>query len=435
MRARRYRGSPVRARQANRNGPMEMSVAMKRNVALFVLLLAVPTITAAQTETRERRSSDPESPGSQSTVVRNRVVGPSRVANHAEKPKADDQSKDQPALRSSPDFNLPSADQINQNPTQPKWGNTAVVVLAAPNQRIAPVGDSTPGKARSGNQNNQGVKKLVQQTSMATAAAPVRPAGENNANSRKALTRVVAPTVIYQVGIGDVLDIRLANLPTRESTLFTVMKNGVLEYPLLNGPLAIAGLTTDEIARLLSNEIKVIKTARVSVSVRDYASHAVVITGLVDSPGRKTLRREAMPLYAVLAEALPRPEAGFATIVRQGKEQTISVKNEQAMTTLVLPGDVIKVSGGNSAATRFVYVGGEVASPGEREFREGMTLTQALLSAGGVSRAGTTSVKVARRNANGFLTSKEYNLRWIEEGKAQDPLLEAGDRVEVTRGL
>lgn len=414
---------------------MEMSVAMKRNVVLFVLLLAVPTITAAQTQTRERRSSDPEPLGSQSTVVRDRVVGPSRAANHAEKPKADLQSKDQGEPASNPEVKPLSADQSNPNNTQPKWGNTAVVVLAAPNQRIAPVVDLTPGKSKSGDQKNQGVKKLVRQTAMATPAAPVVPTVESNGDSRKSLTRALAPTVIYQVGIGDVLDIRLANLPTRESTLFTVMKNGVLEYPLLNGPLAVAGLTTDEIARLLSAEIKVIKTARISVIVRDYASHAVVVSGLVDSPGRKTLRREAMPLYAVLAEALPRPEATVATVVREGKEQTISLKNEQAMTTLVLPRDVIRVSGGNSAVTRFVYVGGQVASPGEREFREGMTLTQALLSAGGLSRAGTTSVKVTRRNANGFLTSKEYNLHSIEEGKVQDPLLETGDRVEVTRGL
>ena len=46
-----------------------------------------------------------------------------------------------------------------------------------------------------------------------------------------------------------------------------------------------------------------------------------------------------------------------------------------------------------------------------------------------------TSVKVARRNGSGFLISNEYDLRAIEEGKAQDPLLEAGDRIEVTRGL
>ena len=231
------------------------------------------------------------------------------------------------------------------------------------------------------------------------------------------------------------LDIRLSNLPTRESTLYTVLKSGVLEYPLLNGPLSVAGMTTDEIARLLSTEIKVIKSARVSVSVRDYASHSIIITGLVDSPGKKTMRREAMPLFAVLAEALPRPEASFVTVVRNGNSKTVSVTDEPAMSTLVLPGDVIKVSGGNSAAARFVYVGGDVTARGEKEFRDGMTLTQAILSAGGVTRGTKTNVRVARRDSSGFLRSSEYNLRLIEEGKSQDPLLQAGDRIEVIPGM
>jgi protein involved in polysaccharide export with SLBB domain len=64
-----------------------------------------------------------------------------------------------------------------------------------------------------------------------------------------------------------------------------------------------------------------------------------------------------------------------------------------------------------------------------------MTLTQAILSAGGVNRGAKTSVRVARRDSKGFLKSNEYNLRQIEEGKLQDPLLEAGDRIEVTQGM
>jgi protein involved in polysaccharide export with SLBB domain len=194
-------------------------------------------------------------------------------------------------------------------------------------------------------------------------------------------------------------------------------------------------MTTDEVAKLLGNEIKVIKTARVSVSVRDYASHTVMVTGLVDSPGRKTMRREAMPLFAVLAEALPRTEASLVTIIRDGNSQTVSLSNEPAMSTLVLPGDVIKISGGNSTGTRFVYVGGDIASRGEKEFRDGMTLTQAILSAGGVSAGSKMSVRVARRKANGFLMTSEYSLQSIKEGKSQDPLVEAGDRIEVTRGM
>jgi len=244
----------------------------------------------------------------------------------------------------------------------------------------------------------------------------------------------MAPTVVYHVGVGDVLDIRLTNLPTRESTLYTILKNGALEYPLLSEPLSVSGMTTDEIANLLSNQIKVIKSARVSVSVRDYDSHAVVITGLVDSPGRKTMRREAMPLFAVMAEALPRSEATVATIVRDDKSQTVSLSDVPSMSTLVFAGDVIKISAA-STTTRFVYVGGEVASRGEKEFRDGMTLTQAILSAGGAVPGGQTRVRVARRDGNGFLRSNEYNLQLIERGKSQDPLLEAGDRIEVTRSM
>jgi protein involved in polysaccharide export with SLBB domain len=393
---------------------METSVKMKRTTILFAVLLALPALGAAQTRTPEQSSND-------STAVRQRVVGATRVANHAEKQKPPT-SKDKPA-------------SVNQDSPAPKWGNAAVVARPEPNDRVA-IRASVPAERQlSVNQDKQPVKKLVQQTSMVTDA-PRSSTVIGYAGSPRTLTaRPAAPTVVYNVGVGDVLDIRLSNLPTRESTLYTVLKSGQLEYPLLNSPLSVAGMTTDEIAKLLSNEIKVIKSARVSVSVRDYASHSIVITGLIDSPGKKTLRREALPLFAVVAEALPRPEASLVTIVRNGNSQTISVTDEPAMATLVLPGDLIKVSGGNSVAARFVYVGGDVASRGEKEFREGMTLTQAILSAGGVNRGAKTSVRVARRDSKGFLKSNEYNLRQIEEGKLQDPLLEAGDRIEVTQGM
>ena len=417
----------------SRNGPMEMSVAMKKTVILFALLLAVPAFTVAQSQTRERRSNDSEPLPTGSTAVRNRVVGSTRAANHVEGSKAVTGSKDKPGSSSQADPK--STTPVNQISSEPKWGNTAVIIRSAPNERIAPLENPTTDQQRVADQDNKAVKKLVQQTALVTEASAASPVARGASSPKPLATRGPAQTVVYRVGIGDVLDIRLANLATRESTLFTVLKNGSLEYPLLSGPLSVSGMTTDEIAKLLSNEIKVIKTARVSVAVRDYASHTVVVTGLVDSPGRKTMRREAMPLFAVLAEALPRPEATLATIARDGNNQTVSLSDDQAMSTLVLPGDVIRISGGNSAPTRFVYVGGDVISRGEKEFREGMTLTQAILSAGGVARGSKTSVKVARRNSNGFLMSNEYNLQSIQEGKSQDPLLEAGDRIEVTLAM
>ena len=238
------------------------------------------------------------------------------------------------------------------------------------------------------------------------------------------------------MGVGDVLDIHVLDMPTHESTLFTVLAGGLLEYPLLSQPLNILGLTPDEIAARLSGEIKVIRNARLSVSVRDYSSHSVLITGVVDSPGRKVLRREAMPLYAILAEALPRAEATGATITRRGQpDQFLSLSDQKKMVTLVLPDDVIRIAGNQETGKQFVYVGGQIMSPGEKDFRAGMTLTQALLACGGPTRDAARNVKISRRNAEGFLIASEFDLRAITDGKSPDPLLQAGDRIEVGRTL
>jgi protein involved in polysaccharide export with SLBB domain len=138
-----------------------------------------------------------------------------------------------------------------------------------------------------------------------------------------------------------------------------------------------------------------------------------------------------MPLFAILAESLPRSEATVATIARNGRETNLSLSNSQEMSTLILSGDAIKIS---AAPKRFLYLGGDIASAGEKEFRDGMTLTQALLAAGG-PRDAKSKVKVARRNMNGFLATEEFSLSAIAEGKAPDPLLQAGDRIEVQRGV
>ena len=46
-------------------------------------------------------------------------------------------------------------------------------------------------------------------------------------------------------------------------------------------------------------------------------------------------------------------------------------------------------------------------------------------------RAGA-KVKVLRQGADGLLVTEEYNLRKILNGKLADPVLQKGDRIEVT---
>jgi protein involved in polysaccharide export with SLBB domain len=250
------------------------------------------------------------------------------------------------------------------------------------------------------------------------------------------LTPAVALTSVYRIGIGDVLDIRLLNQSDpRQSTLYTVMAGGVLEYPLLRDPLTVTGMTVEELAGQLIAELKhraIYDKPQVRVSVRDYASHAVLVSGLVSDPGTKILRREAVPLYVVVAEAQPKPEAGRAVVVSHttGKTATVDLGDAAAMNLLVQPGDVVNVV---VRPREFFYIGGEIGAPGQKDFHSGMTLTQAVLASGGVTRPESNRIKVSRQGEDGRLVSTEYNLREIEEGKVPDPALQPGDRVEVSR--
>jgi protein involved in polysaccharide export with SLBB domain len=82
--------------------------------------------------------------------------------------------------------------------------------------------------------------------------------------------------------------------------------------------------------------------------------------------------------------------------------------------------------------TQFFYIGGEVRFPGEKTFRRGLTLMQAIIAAGGV----TPKSKVAdidRDDGRGFLVGTLFDLKQIQSGKAVDPLLKPGDRIMILR--
>ncbi|CAN5812748.1 hypothetical protein BH18ACI4_BH18ACI4_24090 [soil metagenome] len=254
---------------------------------------------------------------------------------------------------------------------------------------------------------------------------------ENNATSNLT-AKANELTKVYHIGVGDILDVRLGDAPVTQSTLFTVTPSGLLEYPSLPTPLQVAGLTVEETRARLEADLKrraVNENPRVLVAVREYLSHAVIVSGLVKEPGTKLLRREAIPLYVVVADAQPAPEAGRATLVRHetGEALVVDLSKPAEMNVLVRSGDVITVL---ANPKQFFYVGGEVKAPGEVQFRPGLTLTQAILAAGGLSSE-SKEVRVAREGDKGFLASTRYKLKDINTGKLADPLIQPGDRITV----
>ena len=271
---------------------------------------------------------------------------------------------------------------------------------------------------------------IVSESKATANKIAAEPTANLNANATNA-TLNPAASQIYRVGVGDVLDIQLQNNSSPESTLFTVLNGGMLEYPLAGSPLQVSGMTTSEIATTLRTKIKLLENPTIVVHVRDYASHAVTISGFVAAPGTKTLRRDAVPLYALLAESLVLPDAARATVTRATGTMFIDLNDPNLSATLVLPGDVIKVLGA-ATVSEFFFVAGEVKLPGQKAYHSGLTLTQAILAAGGATNAAAERVRVSRQGTNGRLVTEEFNLRKILGGKIPDPLLRKDDRIELT---
>ena len=254
----------------------------------------------------------------------------------------------------------------------------------------------------------------------------------SEANKAAAAPVEIPLTKIYRVGPADVLDVRINDNAATQSTLFTITPAGLLEHPMLAEPLAAAGLTVDEITTRLESELKrraLVEDPKVSVGVRDYASHTILVSGLVKESGPKILRREAIPLYVVVADAQPLPEADRVTVVRNDSNETFEAElgKTNEMNLLVRTGDVITLL---APVSQFVYLGGEVKLPGEKQYRRGLTLTQAINAAGGVTTNGKEA-RVGRDDGKGFLVVTRYKLKEIESGKIPDPVVKPGDRITI----
>jgi tetratricopeptide (TPR) repeat protein len=245
------------------------------------------------------------------------------------------------------------------------------------------------------------------------------------------------PTAVYRVGPGDVLDIRLLNRGARPTTsAYEVTPTGLLSYPSLAAPLKVSGLTAEQIAARLGAQLKLNSNGaepEIAVGVREYASHAVILSGMVKEPGTVILQREGVPLYVVIAYAQPLAGAGQALIVSRatGRSTAVDLSDAAASKMLVRPGDVITL---RQRPEQFVYVSGAVRQPGQKRFQVGLTLTQAVMAAGGtLSSQGPSVVTVTRQDSDGRLTSTRYDLTEIKAGKTPDPPMRAGDRVEVIK--
>ncbi len=232
----------------------------------------------------------------------------------------------------------------------------------------------------------------------------------------------------YQVDGRDVLEVLVYGEEQLSGTL-TVAEQGMIDVPLL-GPVDVNGLTTLEIARHIELQLgeKYLVNPHVTVRVMEYGSKEIKVLGAINKPGLYYLTGPTT-LLQILSQAGGISKVNIREVqVQRGEGTPIVVKLDDLVSGngsgdfLLQKGDSIYIP--DSLA---VYVGGEVAHPGEVPYKEGMTITEAITLAGSWNATALKSTVYILRDGQRM----RVNVRRILRAKDADILLIPGDQVQV----
>jgi polysaccharide biosynthesis/export protein len=248
----------------------------------------------------------------------------------------------------------------------------------------------------------------------------------------------------YVVGPGDVLDVIVfGNADLSWSP--TVQTNGSVALPLL-GEVPVAGLSVAEVKQKLTDMLgrDFLVNPQVDVRVKEFNSKFFTVLGEVNSPGRKPLRGRTRLIDALVEAGGFSPRAsGEITITRaegtfSGGLRTLRLRlagetpSAQDQVNLELPlqtGDVITAS-----PKYYVTVEGEVTRPGRYPLEPDLTVSGAISLAGGLTRFGSSSVRVRRVEGPEAITQiVKVDLKAVRNGKKPDMTLLPNDVVTVSR--
>ncbi|MEQ1506263.1 MAG: polysaccharide biosynthesis/export family protein [Myxococcota bacterium] len=231
----------------------------------------------------------------------------------------------------------------------------------------------------------------------------------------------------YEIGPGDVLKVEIHGETFGGS--FVVGSDGDVSIPYC-GMLDLGAHTVfaAEIAIRDCLADGYLVDPQVSVSVEEYRSQKVEVLGAVAKPGLYYLQAAENTLRAVIGKAggiQSEKSIGRVVVNRANNEQLVVLLDElsgPAGEFELQRGDVITVGEGE-----VVYVGGEVQKPGAIGYLDGMTVTQALMKAGGPTG-------IARLRGAYLLRADDrisVNLRRMLRGKDGDFVMEPGDRLVI----
>jgi polysaccharide export outer membrane protein len=249
----------------------------------------------------------------------------------------------------------------------------------------------------------------------------------------------------YVVGPGDVVEIDVFGNDDLSRTA-TVQTNGSVTLPLL-GDVAVSGLAPRAIAEKLKDLLgrDYLVNPQVEVRVKDYLSQFVSVVGEVQAPGRKPIKGRTRLIDALVEAGGFNARASGEVVVTRisgtfpGGSHVLTVRlggtltpeSQRAIESPLVSGDIISAS-----PREYVTVEGEVQRPNRYPIDGELSVTGALSLAGGLTRFGSSDVKVRRLDPQtGQIQIREVSLKAIRKGKEPDLVLMPNDVISVPRRI
>lgn len=225
----------------------------------------------------------------------------------------------------------------------------------------------------------------------------------------------------YRIGVGDNLSIMVWNDPHLDHTL-VVLPDGTITFPLI-GRIKAEGYTTDALARIISNDLTVVFKNRptVTVMIQSQGNYRFYIMGEINKPGLYHVNHR-LTLLQALSMAGGFTEDADTQHLRIVHNRThitqISMKGlrdgtDPSVNRMLSAGDLIVVP---KMIVAKVYVLGQVNTPGAIPFKPGMTILEAIATAGGFNRyASMGSVRIIRQKPDGKRLKIHIDINKIED--------------------
>ncbi len=252
-----------------------------------------------------------------------------------------------------------------------------------------------------------------------------------------------APLVVYGedyiVGEGDTLFVSVWG-NTELSLSVKVRPDGKITIPAL-GEVSAAGLTPGELQDVLTEELKsLVKSPVVTVIVQEINNNKVYVFGGGVDPGVFSLNgRTTLLQLLCLIDGVNNADLRRAYVLRKKEKikedfHGIFIKGNMEEDLLIRTNDVIFIP---PFEDKNIYVIGAVNEPVAIEYREGLKVMEAILTAGGFTKfASKNNTVIFRKDGEKEISIPVKLKDLIKDGDLkQNVTLEPGDYIVVEEGI